>query len=315
MQKPTFIRDDYKHSDKFNGGSRLVLGTAGLGGIWGKVDEEESIDAILYALEHGVEVIDTAPSYNKAEEYIGKALQQWRGNLPFISTKIGRLQAKRADEVYVDYSPEAMRKSMEQSLELLGVDYIDLLFLHEPQLVPIKKMDLIIDTLRSFQEEGIVGMLGIGGNPVDTFWPYARKEIFDVVSTFLKIDASTLEGFQHDIPKYKSEDLGIYAASSLHMGLLGSKFEDYVENPPDTEWIRQDHVENAIKVKQIAEQNNMSLTELSLQYLFSMKEADRVVLGSTNMEELRESLQIWEDDPLTKEIFDEVTEVLVNSLR
>lgn len=315
MVKPTYIQDDYKCNNKFNGGSRLVLGTAGLGGVWGEVEGRESIEAILYALEQGIEVIDTAPSYYKAQEYVGKALSEWEGTLPFISTKVGRLQAKEADEVYLDYSPDGMRKSMDESLELLGVDYIDLLFLHEPQLVPIEYIESILDTLHSFQDKGIVGKLGIGGNPVDEFWSYTKKENFDVVSSFLKMDASTLEGFTHDIPKFKEEDLAVYAASSLHMGLLGSKFSEYVENPPDNEWIRKDHINNAVKVKQIAQQNNMSLTDISLRYLFSIKEADRVVIGPSNMEEVKESLRIWEEGPLSKKIFNQVTEVLIESIK
>lgn len=313
MKKPTFVHDGYKHSSKFNGGSRLVLGTAGLGGIWGEVEGRESIKAILYALEQGIEVIDTAPSYYKAQEYIGKALSEWNGELPFISTKIGRLKARKADEVYLDYSPVGMRKSMEESLELLGVGFIDLLFLHEPQLVPMENIESILETLRSFQEKGLVGKLGIGGNPVDDFWPYVKKENFDVVSSFLKLDASTLEGLKHDIPKFKNEDLAVYAASSLHMGLLGSKFSEYVEEPPDNEWIRKDHINNAVKVKQIAEENNMTLTDIALRYLFSMKETDRVVIGPSTMDEVKESLRIWENGPLDKKIFNQVTQVLLKS--
>lgn len=313
MKKPTYKNSDYRFTNKFNGGSRLVLGTSGLGGVWGEVDERESIDALLYALENGIEVIDTAPSYNMAQEYTGKALQEWNGKRPFLSTKIGRLKANKADEIYLDYSAEGMRKSMDESLELLGVDYIDLLFLHEPQLVPIENMESIMSTLRSFQDEGLVGMLGIGGNPNDKFWPYVTKDYFDVVSSFLKMNACSLVGFEHDIPKFIKEGLAIYAASSLHMGLLGSKFNEYAENPPETEWIWRDHVENAMKVNQIAQDHDMTLTDLALRFLFSIQEADRVVLGPKTMDEVSESLSIWEKGPLSKEIFDQVTSILTNA--
>lgn len=314
MNRPTFIQDDFRKNSKLNGDSRLVLGTSGLGGVWGKVEETESIDALLYALDKGVEVIDTAPSYSNAQKYVGKALRQWDGELPFLSTKIGRLKAEKADEVHLDYSPEGMKKSMEESLQLLGVDYIDLLFLHEPHLVPVENMEEILDTLHSFQDEGFVGMLGIGGNPEGPFWDYVDTEYFDVVSTFLKMDACTLEGFVHDIPRFMDEKLAIYAASSLHMGLLGSRFQQYVKNPPDSEWIRQTHIDNAAKVNRIAKENGISLTNLALRYLFSMKEADRVVLGPKNMEEVKKSISIWKEGPLEQQIFEEVTEVLMESL-
>ncbi|MDR8393804.1 aldo/keto reductase [Aliifodinibius sp. S!AR15-10] len=313
-RKPTFIQNGFRKNGKFNRGSRLVLGTSGLGGVWGEVDEQESIDALLYALEQGIDVIDTSPSYNNAQAYVGKALRKWDGIHPFISTKIGRLPAEKADEVYLEYSPGGMKKSMEESLNLLGVDYIDLLFLHEPHLVPLKKIDSILNTLESFKQEGIVGMLGIGGNPEGEFWDYVDSNYFDVVSTFLKMDASTLEGFAHDIPTFIDEGLAIYAASSLHMGLLGSRFQEFVDDPPDTEWIRQDHIDNAIMVNEVAQKNGMSLTELALRYLFSIKEADRVVLGPTNLEELKKSINNWQEGPLNKQVFEEVTEVLLKSI-
>lgn len=314
IDKPIFLQDGFRTGKKFNGGSRLVLGTSGLGGVWGPVDEQESIDAILFALDQGVEVIDTAPSYNHAQEYVGKALRRWEGKRPFISTKIGRLKAEDPDEIYLDYSPEGMRKSMQQSLELLGMEYVDLLFLHEPHLVPTAKMDSILETLHSFQEEGVVGMLGIGGNPEGAFWGYVKKEHFDVVSSFLKMDACTLEGFTGDIPRYREEGLAIYAASSLHMGLLGAKYTDHVNNPPDSEWIKNVHIENAIQVNEIAQSKGLTLTNLALRYLFSMREADRVVLGPRTLDEVQESISIWEEGPLEQEVFDQVTEVLMNSI-
>lgn len=314
MNEPSIIENDYKINSKLDGGSRLVLGTSSLGGVWEEVDEQESIEAIQYALNEGVEVIDTAPSYNRAQEFVGKALRIWDGDCPFLSTKIGRLPAEKADKVYLDYSPEGMKKSIEESLDLLGVDFVDLLFLHEPQLVPIEKMDTILETLHSFQDEGIVGMLGIGGNPDSEFWPYVDNNHFDVVSTFLKMDACTLEGFNLDIPRYRNKELIIYAASSLHMGLLGSRFETYVQNPPDNNWIQRTHVENAIKVNEIAQQNGMSLTSLALRYLFTMQEADRVVLGPQNLDEVKDSLNIWKEGLLEDNIFKQVTNVLRSPL-
>ena len=72
--------------------SKCILGTAGLGGIWGVIDQEESVRTILLALENGIEALDTAPAYADAEEIVGTALGKWRGNLPAISTKVGRLK-------------------------------------------------------------------------------------------------------------------------------------------------------------------------------------------------------------------------------
>lgn len=58
----------------------------------------------------------------------------------------------------------------------------------------------------------------------------------------------------------------------------------------------------------------MTLTELALRYLFSMEEADRVVLGPKNIDEVKNSLRIWEKGPLPESLFNQVTEVLLKSI-
>ncbi|MGY0036414.1 aldo/keto reductase [Pedobacter sp. NJ-S-72] len=64
--------------EKMNNGfsltDNLVLGTAGLGGVWGKVDAYESISTIVHAIEQGILAIDTAPAYGDAEFFLGEAL-------------------------------------------------------------------------------------------------------------------------------------------------------------------------------------------------------------------------------------------------
>ncbi len=92
MTGPTFFEGDYSKSKAFENQSRLVYGTSGIGGVWGPVTESESIEALLYALDHGISVFDTAPSYSNSELYVGKALRQWKGARPFVSSKIGRLK-------------------------------------------------------------------------------------------------------------------------------------------------------------------------------------------------------------------------------
>lgn len=220
--KPTYQAEiTAHHYSFFEKGSRLTYGTSGLGGVWGKVDEEESIDCLIYALEHGITSLDTSPSYHKAEEYLGKALRRWRGEQPFISTKVGRLPAQEADECYVDYSADSMQDSLKRSLDQIGVERVDVLFLHEPQLVPLEEMKRILDTLQQFKADGYTRMLGVGGNPTDAFRTYITTENFQVVSGFLKMDACNLSAFEKDIPHFQQEGIAYYAASALHMGVAG----------------------------------------------------------------------------------------------
>ncbi|WP_246040869.1 aldo/keto reductase [Flavivirga rizhaonensis] len=308
--KPTYI-DDYSKSIAFNNQSRLVYGTSALGGVWGSVKESESIDALLYALENGISVLDTAPSYANSELYVGKALKQWKGTRPFISTKVGRLKGEDAYEFKLDYSKEAMTRSLHQSLETLGLDYIDLLFLHEPQLVPLENMETILDTLKGFKQDGLVKKLGVGGNPSETFKPFITHNNFDVVSGFLRMDACNLSAFNGEIQQYKKEGIAYYAASALHFSLLGNRFEQYKKDGADGEWITQSDLDNAIKVKTIADRLNMSIATLAQRYLFSIAEADRVVMGARNLQQIQSTIADWKLGKLPEDIFNEITETVI----
>ncbi|WPP48679.1 aldo/keto reductase [Catalinimonas niigatensis] len=308
---PTFKGEIATHTSLiFEKGSRLVYGTSGLGGVWGQVEQEESIDCLLYAFEQGITSLDTSPSYHKAEEYVGKALARWQGATPFISTKVGRLPAEKADECYVDYSPKSMQNSLMRSLDRMKVERVDLLFLHEPQLVPLEQLDEIIDTLQKFKAEGYTKMLGVGGNPTDAFRPYIGGK-FDVVSGFLKLDACNLSAFEKDIPYLKQHNIAYYAASALHMGLLGNRFESYVKNPPDSAWISREDIEAAKAVHEIARRNELNLSSLAQRYLFSIQEADRIVMGARKIEQIEATITDWQQGALPKEIFEEVSQAII----
>lgn len=310
MKKPTFI-DDYKISVAFGGTSRLVYGTSGLGGVWGKVNPEESVDALLYAFENGISVLDTAPSYANSELYVGKALKQWKGEKPFVSTKVGRLKGADAFEVRLDYSKDGMRRSIENSLKILGLENVDLLFLHEPQLVPAEQIEEAIQTLLDFKSEGLTKRTGVGGNPNDTFLPYVKKEYFDVVSGFLRMDACNLSAFNGEIQKYQAEGIAYYAASALHFSLLGNRFEKYLQEGVDGKWITETDVANAQQVKAIADKYDLPLPTLAQRYLFSIKEADRVVMGARTLKQIQATIKDWNQGKLPEDIFNEVTEAIM----
>ncbi|HUS87059.1 MAG TPA: aldo/keto reductase [Bacteroidales bacterium] len=306
MQRPTYITGDHSISKYFNNGPRLVCGTSGLGGVCGKTDEAESIDIMLYALERDVRAFDTAPSYNNAQEYLGKTLKRWNGPLPFISTRVGRLKAEKAEDEILDYRPEIMRKSLLESLDLMGIGKIDLLFLHEPYRVPPDKMDEILDTLKGFKEEGLTDFVGLGGNPPIEFHRYVRKENFDVLSGWLKLNACNLDALKIDIPLIKREGIGYYNASVLHAALLGTRLEQYSRERPNSASITNKDVDTAVMASRIAARNRLTLPGMAFRFALSMEESDRVVIGTRKMYQMKEAIDSWNAGPLPEKIFNEI---------
>ena len=289
--------------------AQLVLGTAGLGGAWGKIDPQESIDVMLCALENGVERLDTAPAYNIAEELVGKALRQWKGKAPFVSTKVGRLKGEKADDANDNVETEVMERSVSLSLERLGRKQLDLLFLHVPEQVPADDIRRVTDFLTGLKETGKAGKVGFGGTPPQRYWPYVREGVFDVIMGYNNLDACCLDAMSEDVPFMRSQGLTVYQGSPLHMGLLGNRFEAYIENSPD--WITAKAVENAKKINRLAIEAGMSLPMLALRYILSVGEVDYLVLGSRNMKQFQQSLADCRDGVLEEDMFDRVTNVLI----
>lgn len=310
---PTYLYGDYSKSKAFDDQGRLVYGTSALGGVWGPVKESESVKALLFALDHGISALDTAPSYADSELYVGKALKAWQGPRPFVSSKIGRLKGKDAFDMKLDYSDEGMKRSLQNSLEVLGLPYLDLLFLHEPHRVPMNEIERILHTLREFKAMGLVKALGVGGNPTPAFIPYISKNNFDVVSGYLRMDACNLTVFNGEMQHYQKEGIAYYAASALHFSLLGNRFETYRKEGADGQWISQQDMNNAIQVKAIADSLEVSLPTLAQRYLFTIAEADRIVMGARNMEQIKATIADWCSGKLTKPIFDRITGIIMEN--
>jgi D-threo-aldose 1-dehydrogenase len=179
---------------------RCILGTAGLGGVWGAVDPQESVSTLLLALQSGIRAIDTAPAYGDAEKYVGEALRNWSGDMPQISTKAGRLTSYNASEGYYDYSDNGIRRSVEQSLSTLGVPCVDILFPHDPDQLQREEADRVIQSLQRIKEEGCTKKIGLGGNPPAWFETYLQQEIFDVVMEFNKLNACSTIALTEHLP-------------------------------------------------------------------------------------------------------------------
>lgn len=287
---------------------KLVLGTAGLGGVWKKVDPEQSVYAILCALQEGINRIDTAPAYGDAEEFVGKAIQNWKGVQPMISTKVGRLKGYRSDIGNYDYSPYGIAKSLENSLQLLGRNKVDLLFLHEPKEIPEQDIQAAVQEMVRLKCNGYTTSIGLGGNYPPAFRQYLEDGTVDVVMEYNRLTACCLDALNSSIPECAHNNIEYWAASPLHMGLLGRRFEEFTHTKPD--WLPEQHIKTAIAVEKIASQHQLSLVELSLRFLLNQKSADKIVIGPCDEMELNETLATFKKGPLNNTLFMEVTSVI-----
>ena len=152
------------------GNHGLAVGAIGLGCMgmthgYGTGDETESIATIHRALELGVTLLDTAEMYGPYtnEELVGKAIRGRREQV-VVATKFGLVL--NAGALTVDGSPASARRAIEGSLQRLGIDVIDLYYLHrkDPQ-VPIEES---VGAMKQLVDEGKVRFLGLSEVGSDT---------------------------------------------------------------------------------------------------------------------------------------------------
>ncbi|MEJ2903479.1 aldo/keto reductase [Pedobacter panaciterrae] len=284
--------------------NKLVLGTAGLGGIWREIDAQESILTILDALKCRIVAIDTAPAYGDAEELVGKALKQWTGKRPLISTKVGRLKGYKVDEAHYNYTADGMKRSVENSLKSLNIPIIDILFLHDPAAIPPSDIEQVLKQMEFFMHQGYAKRIGLGGNAPEWFEPYFKSNQFDVIMEYNRLNACCIDALDNTIPFCRDNNRKYYAASPLNMGLLGCRFSEFTTSPPN--WLGLKNIEQVKRVNSIADKYNISLQELAHRFLLTIPAEFKIVIGAADRMQLRDTLDAMKLGELPTEIYNEI---------
>jgi len=199
----------------------LGLGTAPLGNLFAPVAESAAAETVRQALALGVGYIDTAPHYGNglSEHRVGRALREVPRDRFVLSTKVGRLlsadpKAPRDQHGYVgvlpfrqrfDYSHDGVLRSIEDSLQRLGLARIDIALIHDidafthgPEAQPRRfreAMEGALPALDRLRSEGVIGAVGLGVNDAGVCLQALRHGGFDgflLAGRYTLIDQSAL---------------------------------------------------------------------------------------------------------------------------
>jgi aryl-alcohol dehydrogenase-like predicted oxidoreductase len=200
--------------------SAIGLGCMGMSEFYGPSDEAESVATIKHALDAGVTFLDTADMYGSGhnEELVGRAIAGRRDDA-VVATKFAN---RREDgRRWVDNSPEWIRAACEASLRRLGIDTIDLYYMHRRNPdVPIEES---VGAMAELVEQGKVRHLGLSEVSAETL--RAACEVHPIAALQSEWSLFTREIENEIVPAARELGVGVVPYSPLGRGELTGKLE------------------------------------------------------------------------------------------
>jgi len=222
--------------------TRLGLGAWAIGGGgwefgWGPQDDDESIAAIHYALEHGINWIDTAAAYGfgRSEQIVGRALEGL-AQRPYVFTKCSLLEGPGRRVVHSLKRDSVLREAGD-SLERLGVDAIDLYQIHWP--IPEDDIEEGWSALAELKEQGLVRHIGVSNFEVNQLRRIQQIAPVETLQPQYSLIERDIEA--EILPFAERERIGVIVYSPMGSGMLtGGMTRERIENLAEDDWRKRD---------------------------------------------------------------------------
>ncbi len=293
--------------------SEISLGTWQVGGRWGERFSHDNADKILHtAVDHGVNFIDTADVYGdgESEKAVGR-LKRSRSETIYIATKCGR---RLQPHVNKSYTPDALRKFVEDSLKNMGIDTIDLIQLHCPPTEVYYRPE-IFEIFEKLAAEGKIRYLGVSVEKVEEALKaieYSNVSTVQIIFNIFRQRPKELL-FQQALKK----NIGIIARVPLASGLLSGKFSaDTVFLPGDHRYFNRDGsafdkgetfsgIDYQLGLQAVDELKkafpHVSLPALALQWILMFHEVSCIIPGASSPGQVISNVSAADMDMLTDE--------------
>lgn len=296
--------------------SALGLGCMGMSEFYGPSDDEQSLKVLQHAIDQGITFLDTSDTYGVGhnEELIGRFLKE-SGAQPVLATKFGIVRKPGEYARGLDNSPAYVKQACEVSLKRLGVDCIDLYYVH--RVHPAQPIEETMEALGELVQEGKIKHIGLCEVSATTLRKAHAVHPVTAVQTEYSLWTRDVEA--EILPVCRELGIGFVPYSPLGRGFLTGTFSKETEyKPGDLRALlprfADDNIDANLKivalVKSHAEKNNCSPAQIALAWLLAQGEdivpipgtrrtqylddnvsSLDVVLSEADLEELNISLQ------------------------
>lgn len=291
--------------------SRLALGSAQLGNLYREVPDADAAETLNEAARLGINYVDTAPHYGLglSERRLGRYLAGVNRSDVVVSTKVGRLIrpnpsfhgeadtegfAVPAETLRVrDYSFDGTYRSLEESLERMGTDYVDVVFVHDPDDFEQEATEGALPALERMRSEGMISSFGAGMNQSAMLARFIERFDVDVVmvaSKFSLLDQAAVDDL---LPIALRRGVSVVVAGVFNSGILatndpqpGSHY-NYEQAPPAL-------VARAQLLSGIARENGFSLPQIAAQFPLVHPAVAVVCLGARSAAQCRRNAELFE---------------------
>ena len=286
---------------------RLGLGTAGIGNLFHEVTDEESRAIVTAAWEGGVRYFDTAPHYGLglAERRLGAALAGYPRADYLLSTKVGRLLEPNPaatpgldDGGFVvpaayrrvwDPSPAGVRRSLAESLERIGTEWIDIAYLHDPDEYDLEGgVAAGMPALAEAKEAGLVRAIGIGSKSVAALAMAVRTGLCDLIMVAGRLTILDDSGAEL-VDLCQEYGVGIVNVGVFNSGALAAarpSTDLNFEYAP----ITPERLAQLERVHEVCAQFGVSVVDAALQFSWQLPAVVNVTVGASKAGQIGKSL-------------------------
>lgn len=286
----------------------LGVGGAQFGNLFRETTDDETFAAVDSAWDRGIRYFDTAPHYGLglSERRMGRALRDRPREQYVLSTKVGRLlepnpggESAWDDDGFIvpaavkrvwDFSRDGVRRSIDESLGRLGVDRIDIAYLHDPDQHWAAASTTGIEALRELRDEGIVGAIGVGMNQAEMPAEFIRRCDIDVVMIAGRYTLLDRVAERELLPLALERDVAVVAAGVYNSGLLSSaevaadaRF-NYAQAPAAL-------VSGARDMADLCRQHGVTLPDAAVQFALRHPAVRSVVLGARTVDHVASGVE------------------------
>lgn len=286
----------------------LGFGGAPIGNLYREVPEEEAVDAVTAAWEGGVRYFDTAPHYGLglSERRLGAALARKDRDSYVLSTKIGRLLRPNPspggkdtegfdvpDNVHRvrDYSRDGVLRSIEESLQRLGTDRVDIVYIHDPDDYWTEAVEGAAPALSALRDEGVIRAWGAGMNQSEMLHRFVTETDIDVVMLAGRYTLLEQGAARDLLPACLERGVGVVNVGVFNSGLL-SKERPAANATYNYAPAPQELLDRANLLADICETHGTSLPAAALHFPYQHRAVTSVVLGMRTPAQVKQNLDL-----------------------